>query len=168
MENLKMMAAYNRWANGLVYDAAATLSEDELHRDTGAFFGSIFGTLSHLVTADRVWLHRFTGEGPRPTALNERPCATFAELQAVRKTEDARIIAYVESLTAERLEAQISYTPVSTPGLIQHRLSPALSHMFNHQTHHRGQVHAGLTGMGKASLAIDLIYFLRQEGQVWL
>ncbi len=63
MENLKMMAAYNRWANGLVYDAAATLSEDELHRDTGAFFGSIFGTLSHLVTADRVWLHRFTGEG---------------------------------------------------------------------------------------------------------
>ena len=168
MENLKMMAAYNRWANRLVYDAAAALSGEELHRDTGAFFGSIFGTLSHLLTADRVWLNRFTGEGPRPAALNERPCATFAELQAARKDEDARIIAYVDSLTREQLESHISYTPLSTPGLIQHRLSPALVHLFNHQTHHRGQVHAGLTVLGKPSLAIDLIYFLRLEGQQWL
>jgi uncharacterized damage-inducible protein DinB len=168
MENLKMMAGYNRWANGLVYDAAAALSEDELHRDTGAFFGSIFGTLSHLLTADRVWLNRFTGVGPRPAALDERPFATFAELQVARKEEDERIIAYIGGLTQEQLEGQISYTPLSVPGLIQHRLSPALSHMFNHQTHHRGQVHAGLTSLGKPSLAIDLIYFLRLEGQAWL
>jgi uncharacterized damage-inducible protein DinB len=168
MENLKMMAAYNRWANGLVYEAAAVLSEEELHRDNGAFFGSVFGTLSHLLTADRVWLNRFTGEGPRPSALDERPYATFAELQEARKSEDARIIAYVDSLSAAQLEKQISYTPLSTPGLVQHRLSPALSHMFNHQTHHRGQVHAGLTSLGKPSLAIDLIYFLRLEGQQWL
>lgn len=168
MENLRMLAAYNRWANRLVFDAAAALSEDELYRDTGAFFGSIFGTLSHLLTADRVWLNRFTGEGPRPAALDERPCATFAALQAARKDEDGRIIAYVEGLSQEQLESQISYTPLSSPGLVQHRLSPALSHMFNHQTHHRGQVHAALTGLGKPSLAIDLIYFLRLEGQAWL
>ena len=168
MENLKMMAAYNRWANLLVYESAAALSEEELHRDTGAFFGSIFGTLSHLLTADRVWLNRFTGEGPRPAALNERPCATFPELRAARINEDGRIIAYADSLSREQLENQISYTPLSTPGLVQHRLSPALSHMFNHQTHHRGQVHAGLTSLGKPSLAIDLIYFLRLEGQQWL
>jgi uncharacterized damage-inducible protein DinB len=168
MQTLRMMAAYNRWANTLVYDAAAALSDEDLHRDTGAFFGSIFGTLSHLLTADRVWLNRFTGEGPRPAALDERPYATFPELRAAREIEDLRIIAYVDRLTEEQLESQISYTPLSTPGLIQHRLSPALSHMFNHQTHHRGQVHAGLTGLGKPSLAIDLIYFLRLEGQEWL
>ncbi|RKE85323.1 DinB family protein [Rhizobium sp. AG855] len=168
MDSLKMMAAYNRWANALVYDAAAELSDDELHRDTGAFFGSIFGTLSHLLTADRVWLNRFTGEGPRPSALNEHPCTTFVELQEARRNEDERIITYVENLTAEQLDAQISYSPLSAQGLIQHRLSPALVHMFNHQTHHRGQVHAGLTGMGKPSLAIDLIYFLRSQGRAWM
>jgi uncharacterized damage-inducible protein DinB len=168
MENLKVMAAYNHWANRLVYDAAAALSEGELHRDTGAFFGSVFGTLSHLLTADRVWLHRFTGEGPHPATLDERPYSTFPELRAARKIEDIRIIVYVDSLSTEQLESQISYTPLSMPGLVQHRLSPALSHMFNHQTHHRGQVHAGLTGLGKPSLAIDLIYFLRLEGQAWL
>jgi uncharacterized damage-inducible protein DinB len=168
MEHLKMMAAYNHWANGLVYDAAATLSEDELHRDTGAFFGSIFGTLSHILTADRVWLNRFTGEGPRPSALNERPCAGFAALREARANEDARIIAYVGSLTEAQVEGQISYTPLTSSDLVQHRLSPALSHMFNHQTHHRGQVHAGLTGMGKPSLSIDLIYFVRSEGRAWL
>ncbi|KQW30981.1 diguanylate cyclase [Rhizobium sp. Root274] len=168
MENLKMMAAYNRWANGLVYDAAGALSEEELHCDTGAFFGSIFGTLSHLLTADRIWLNRFTGQGPRPSALNECPCASFAELREARAEEDGRIIAYVENLTAAQLEGQISYTPLTSSERIQQRLSPALSHMFNHQTHHRGQVHAGLTGMGKPSLAIDLIYFLRSDGRAWL
>jgi uncharacterized damage-inducible protein DinB len=162
------MAAYNRWANGLVYDAAAALSAEELHHHTGAFFGSIFGTLSHLLTADRVWLNRFTGQGPRPAALDERPFSTFGELRAARGIEDARIIAYVDGLSEEDLERQISYTPLSSPGLVQHRLRPALNHMFNHQTHHRGQVHAGLTGLGKTSLAIDLIYFLRLEGQEWL
>lgn len=168
MEHLKMMAAYNRWANSLVYDAAATLSEDELHRDTGAFFGSIFGTLSHILTADRVWLYRFIGAGPRPSTLNERPCTGFAELREARVEEDGRIIAYVDNLTPAQLEGPISYTPLTSSELVQQRLSPALSHMFNHQTHHRGQVHAGLTGMGKPSLAIDLIYFLRSEGRAWL
>ncbi len=167
MQTFRMMAAYNQWANTLVYDAAAALSEDELHRDTGAFFGSVFGTLSHLLTADRVWLNRFTGEGPRPAALDERPYAAFPELRAAREIEDARIIAYVDGLTDAQLAGQISYTPMTSPNPVQTRLSPTLTHVFNHQTHHRGQVHMGLTVLGRPSISMDLIYFLRVDGRTF-
>lgn len=168
MQNYQMLAAYNAWANRLLYAAVTELSEDELHRDTGAFFGSVFATLSHILVADRVWLNRFTGEGPKPKTLDEKPYATLPELHAARVQEDARIIDFIDSLTPDQLEASFSYTPVTSPELVSHKLWPALTHFFNHQTHHRGQVHAGLTGMGKPSLSLDLIYFVRSEGKQWL
>lgn len=168
MQNYQMLAAYNAWANRLVYAAAADLSESELHHDIGAFFGSIFATLSHILTADRIWLNRFTGEGPKPTALNERPYDRFEDLRSARVEEDERIVRYAQGLTAEQLDGDFTYTPVTSPELVSHKLWPALTHFFNHQTHHRGQVHAGLTGMGKPSLSLDLIYFVRSEGRNWL
>lgn len=168
MQNYQMLAAYNAWANRLLYAAVTELSEDELHRDTGAFFGSVFATLSHILVADRVWLNRFTGEGPKPKTLDEKPYASFPELNAARIQEDKRIIDYIDSLTTEQLEASFSYTPVTSPELVSHKLWPALTHFFNHQTHHRGQVHAGLTGMGRPSLSLDLIYFVRSDGKQWL
>lgn len=168
MQNYQMLAAYNAWANKLLYAAVTELSEDELHRDTGAFFGSVFATLSHILVADRVWLKRFTGEGPKPKTLDEKPYATLPELNAARIQEDARIIDFIDSLTPDQLEASFSYTPVTSPELVSHKLWPALTHFFNHQTHHRGQIHAGLTGMGKSSLSLDLIYFVRSEGKQWL
>ena len=168
MQNYQMLAAYNAWANRLLYAAVTKLSDDELHRDTGAFFGSVFATLSHILVADRVWLNRFTGEGPKPKRLDEKPYASFPELNAARVQEDKRIIDYIDSLTPGQLEASFSYTPVTSPELVSHKLWPALTHFFNHQTHHRGQVHSGLTGMGKPSLSLDLIYFVRSEGKQWL
>lgn len=168
MQNYRMLAAYNAWANRLLYAAVTELSEDELHRDTGAFFGSVFATLSHILVADRVWLNRFTGAGPKPKTLDEKPYASFPELTAARIQEDARIINYIDSLTPYQLEASFSYTPVTSPELVSHKLWPALTHFFNHQTHHRGQVHSGLTGMGRPSLSLDLIYFVRSEGKQWL
>lgn len=168
MQNFQMLADYNAWANRLLYAAAADLSDDELHRDTGAFFGSIFATLSHLITADRIWLNRFTGEGPKPKALDERPYDRFTDLRAARVEEDDRIIRYTRGLTPEAIERQFTYSPVSSPEIVTQKLWPALTHVFNHQTHHRGQVHAGLTSFGKPSLSLDLIYFVRGEGKVWL
>ncbi|EKF58386.1 MAG: DinB family protein [Agrobacterium albertimagni] len=168
MQNYQMLADYNAWANRLVYAAAAELSAEELHRDTGAFFGSIFGTLSHILTADRVWLNRFTGEGPKPVALDERPYDDFKDLMAARADDDVRIVRYIEGLTAEQLDRDFTYTPVTSPERVSHKLWPALTHFFNHQTHHRGQVHAGLTTLGKPSLSLDLIYFVRSEGKAYL
>ena len=168
MQNYQMLADYNAWANRLLYSAVADLSTEELHRDTGAFFGSIFATLSHILTADRIWLNRFTGEGPMPRSLDERPYDDFEDLRGARLEEDTRIIRYAQSLTAERLDSDFSYTPVTSPERVSHKLWPALTHVFNHQTHHRGQVHAGLTGLGKPSLSLDLIYFVRSEGRQWM
>ena len=168
MHNYQMLAEYNAWANRLLYSVVADLSTEELHRDTGAFFGSIFATLSHILTADRIWLNRFTGEGPLPRSLNERPYEHFEDLRAARIDEDERIIRYAKDLTPERLDRDFSYTPVTSPELVTHKLWPALTHFFNHQTHHRGQVHAGLTGLGKPSLSLDLIYFVRSEGKSYL
>lgn len=167
MQNYHMLADYNAWANRLVYAAAAELTDEELHRNTGAFFGSIFATLSHLITADRIWLHRFTGEGPKPKALNEQPYDRFADLRAARILDDQRIIAYVQSLTPEQVDGVFSYTPVTSSEIVHQKLWPALTHFFNHQTHHRGQVHAGLTSLGKSSLSLDLIYFVRSEGKAY-
>jgi uncharacterized damage-inducible protein DinB len=168
MQNYQMLAEYNAWANRLVYAAAADLSQAELHRDTGAFFGSIFATLSHLITADRIWLNRFTGDGPKPSALDERPFDHFEDLRTARIAEDERIIRYTQDLTPERLGSDFTYTPVGTPEAVTLKLWPTLTHVFNHQTHHRGQVHAGLTALGKPSLSLDLIYFLRSEGKAYL
>ena len=65
-DHFEMFAAYNRWANRTVYGATRALTEDEQNRNQGAFFGSMIGTLNHLLCADRIWMKRFTGEGDAP------------------------------------------------------------------------------------------------------
>ncbi|MBO3759709.1 DinB family protein [Ciceribacter sp. L1K22] len=167
-EHYRMFAAYNAWANGLLYTAAEGLSDGELHADKGAFFGSLFATLTHLVVTDRLWMHRFTGEGPVHRTLDEKPFADFAALSIARQAEDERIVRWADTLTPEQLSQTFTYTPVTNPTPITHKLAPAVAHFFNHQTHHRGQCHSTLTALGKPSLSLDLIYFLRSDGKEWL
>lgn len=162
-QHFRMFAAYNRWANALVYDAAATLGDDELGRDTGAFFGSLLNTLNHILVADRIWMKRFTGEGEAPKALDAILFAELAALRAAREAEDERIVAWVDGLTPKALAGRFTYMTVTDLRTVSQRLSPALAHFFNHQTHHRGQAHTILTSLGKPSLVLDLIYFQRTE-----
>lgn len=168
LQHFQMFAAYNQWANRNLYSAARELTPDELNADRGAFFGSLFSTLTHLVVTDRIWLRRFTGAGPQHSTLDEKPFMTFAELSGARQEEDRRIIDWCDGLTKEQIGGDFTYTPITNPTPITQKLRPALAHLFNHQTHHRGQAHATLTALGKPSLSLDLIYFLRQEGQQWL
>ena len=167
-DHFEMFAAYNRWANGVVYTAARELSEEELNRNQGAFFGSLIGTLNHLLCADRIWMKRFIGSGDAPTALNIILHPGLPELETARKAEDERIIAWVESLPEEKLGEQFSYTTITSPASVMQRLGPAMSHFFNHQTHHRGQCHATLTALGKPSLTLDMVAFQRFAGQKWM
>ena len=167
-QHFQMFAAYNRWANAVLFEAAARLDAEELNRNVGGFFGSLFSTMSHVLVADRLWLHRFTGQGPTYGALNARPYDNLADLAAARVAEDERIVAWIDGLGDDQLQATITYMPVSNPVPVSHKLAPGLSHLFNHQTHHRGQCHMTLTALGKPSLSLDLIYFLRQEGRLWL
>jgi uncharacterized damage-inducible protein DinB len=166
--HFRMFAAYNQWANRLVYEACAGLTDEEYRTDKGAFFGSAHRTLNHLLTADRIWLRRITGEGSLPATLDAILFDDFSELRAARTAEDERIIAVVDSLTEEKLAASFTYTPISNPVPITQPLGPVLSHLFNHQTHHRGQLHMILTALGKPSLVLDLVYFIRSEGKQWM
>jgi uncharacterized damage-inducible protein DinB len=161
-----MLARYNAWANRRIYDAAARLADADYRGDRGAFFGSVHGTLNHLLATDRIWMRRFTGEGEAPDRLDAILFEELAPLRAARETEDARIAGWVDGLTPERLAATIRYSPLSNPGSIEQPLGPALVHLFNHQTHHRGQVHGLLTAIGgrDAAPSLDLIAFQRETG----
>jgi uncharacterized damage-inducible protein DinB len=168
LQHFNMFAHYNRWANAVLYAEAAKLTREEFNQPTGAFFGSLMATLNHLLVADRVWLHRFTGEGAVPARLDENLFAEFEPLQAARKAEDERIIGWVGGLSEDAIKGDFNYTPMTSPQSVTQKLGPALAHIFNHQTHHRGQAHMILTTLGKPSLALDLIYYHRtEEGRRW-
>ena len=154
-------AGYNAWANRRLYDAAATLSDQEYRADKGAFFKSMHGTLNHLLATDRIWMRRFTGEGEAPQRLDAILHERFDALRQARESEDRRIVAYIDSLDEARLAGVIRYRRVSTPEEFVQPLMPALDHWFNHQTHHRGQAHTILSSLGKPPPELDLLAFQR-------
>ncbi|MBL0371251.1 damage-inducible protein DinB [Rhizobium sp. KVB221] len=165
---LQMFAAYNAWANRVIYAAAKDLTAEELTQNKGAFFGSLIGTLNHLLAADRIWLKRITGTGEAPAALNTMLYPELADLTGARIKEDERIIALIDSLDDAVFEGNFTYTPITTPEPVTQRLASALFHIFNHQTHHRGQCHMILTALGKPSVTLDMVYFQRTAGKRWI
>lgn len=159
-----MMAAYNAWCNERIYGVAAQLSEADYHADRGAFFKSVNGTLNHLLATDRIWMKRFTGQGEAPNRLDAILFEDFVQLRQARQKEDERIAAYIDGLAEAELTGILRYEPLSNPVLVEQPLVSALVHVFNHQTHHRGQVHCLLTGFGLDAPALDLILFQRLTG----
>lgn len=162
-QHFRMMAAYNGWANGRVLEAAGALAPGDLGRDMGAFFGSVLGTLNHMLVADRIWMKRFTGEGEAPARLDAILFPALGALAMAREAEDARILAWIDGLTDAALAGRFTYMTVTDMRTVSQRLAPALAHFFNHQTHHRGQIHAMLTALGRPSPELDLIQFHRAE-----
>lgn len=158
------MAAYNRWANERLYGAVAALPEQLFRQERGAFFGSLCGTLNHILVADLMWLHRLTGTGRLPTRLNEILHDDFATLRQVREAEDARIVTVVSGFGDADWDRVLEYRRASGKAEAN-PIREILAHFFNHQTHHRGQAHAILTGLGQEGPELDLIYFLRKRRQ---
>ncbi|QID16604.1 DUF664 domain-containing protein [Nitrogeniibacter mangrovi] len=166
--HVRLMADYNRWMNARLYAAAATLDEAAVHDDRGAFFGSVFGTLNHLMVADLLWLKRFathpTGamalapiqHEPVPTALDQRLCDTLAELADRRARLDAVIADWADTLTESDLDVDLAYR--NSKGVPATRnFFALLMHFFNHQTHHRGQVTTLLSQSGVDMGPTDLL-----------
>ncbi len=159
-------ARYNRWMNEKLYSVAAQLSDEERKRDVKAFFHSVQGTLNHLLFADRVWLRRFGAAGVPATpagraAFGHDLYQDFSELRRERASTDAILDAWAKSLTDEALGATLHYSSLS--GVPQeHPLWYAVQHLFNHQTHHRGQVTALLMQLGRDPGATDMIALLRE------
>lgn len=158
VEFVRTMASYNRWQNRSLYAAADTLSSEERRKDRGAFFGSIEGTLNHLLWGDMMWLHRFA-ETPKPKGGIRESASRitdWAALKAERAALDLAIVGWADGLSEEWLADDMRW--VSSSGQANSESNALLAvHFFNHQTHHRGQVHAMLTAAGAMPEDTDLI-----------
>lgn len=157
------MARYNRWMNQKIYECCSGLSDEERKRDMRAFFKSIHGTLNHLLLADRVWMGRFTGKPFFVNSLDQELYADFDTLRSEREAEDNRITEWVASLSQEDVNEDLIYTSIVNPEPRRYPLWLALSHLFNHQAHHRGQVTTLLTQLGVDVGVTDLIWLPNEE-----
>jgi uncharacterized damage-inducible protein DinB len=163
----RVMARYNRWMNEKLYAVAETLTDAERKADRGAFFGSIHRTLNHLLLADRVWLGRFTGAvleegelGPGGIrSLDQELYGVFDELRRERARTDDELDAFVATLTTEGLAANLRFVRRGVSNEVP--LWHAVAHVFNHQTHHRGQVTTLLMQAGRDPGVTDLVAMLR-------
>lgn len=165
------LATYNEWMNRKLYGAAAALPAERLHEDRGAFFGSIFGTLNHLVIADLIWFKRIASgvpglaslrglDGlPRPASLDQRLCATLPELDALRVQLDAAILAFSAEVSPAQLDGAFTWTSMKGVASTK-RLGDVLLHVFNHQTHHRGQATTLFSQLGVDVGPTDLLLLL--------
>ena len=158
--NFRLLARYNSCANTRLYEACAQLDDTERKLVRQAYFKSIHGTLNHILVGDRIWLARFEGREVPSTGLDAILYDDFTELQAARIAEDQRIAEMTASLTEALLTRSITY--VNNQGhTFTDPLDLLITHFFNHQTHHRGQVHALLSQTAIAPPALDLHRMLR-------
>jgi uncharacterized damage-inducible protein DinB len=152
----RQLAQYNAWANWRIYEASAQLSDAERKAARPCFFGSIHRTLNHILVGDRVWLSRLTARESGITSLDQELYSDFGELRAARVTEDERLIGVVGSYDEAELAGFLSYRSMEGEDK-RVPLVQVLGHVFNHQTHHRGQVHALLSATAAAPPSLDLI-----------
>jgi len=155
---LVQLAAYNTWANVKMYTACANLTNDDRKRAMGASFGSVHGTLNHLLLADRLWLSRFLSEPFAVGSLNDELYPEFADLSRERPLTDARLEAWVHTLNDDALDSDLTFTTIAKRQQITMRLGHAALHVFNHQTYHRGQVASLVRQLGHAPPETDLLY----------
>ncbi len=157
-----LLADYNAWANVRLYDATAELSDADYRKDMGAFFGSLHRTLNHILVGDRIWFQRVEGTGDVPTTLGAVLFEDFKELRTARQGEDARIKRVIANLSDADIAGNFDYTNLRTGDHFTHQpLAPTLAHIFNHQTHHRGQAHTLLSQLGRNPPELDILYFIR-------
>ncbi len=156
----QLMARYNRWQNQSLYGAAGRLPDVERKRSRGAFFESIHGTLSHLLFGDQMWMHRFTQSTPMPRAKSIAESVTaiadWNELKAERVALDETIIAWTDAMKSSDLEGDLGWYSAAMGCQVTKPRWELITHMFNHQTHHRGQVHCLLTQNGLKMTDTDI------------
>lgn len=174
IEQYKQLARYNRRMNEKIYAVCAELSAEALAEDRGAFFGSVLNTLNHILLADRAWLTRLTED---PTigysyapgggiievkSLDQILYDDFEILRKERARTDHQIELYAGQLEDDELEEEMSYH-TSSGQACRHPRWWAITHLFSHQTHHRGQVTTLLSQLGKDVGVTDFAVLLRNE-----
>ena len=156
---VRQMARYNIWQNRSLYGAAEQLSDAVRRQDQGAFFGSIHNTLNHLLWGDQIWMSRFA-DTAQPLAKNIADSTAqypgWDELKRERTAFDAVIQTWAETVDAPALSGDLTWFSGAIQRRVTKPVSLCVTHMFNHQTHHRGQVHALLTRSGAKPEPTDL------------
>ncbi len=160
--HVQLMARYNRWQNENLYTGADRLSDVERNRDAGAFFGSLHATSAHLLWGDMTWLRRFDPASLAAPALPAkgefaRLWPEWADLRQRRVAFDARIVAWSETVSEAWLAIDLTWTSSDGSRTTTKPTWVLVTHFFNHQTHHRGQVHCLLTQAGVRPGDTDLM-----------
>lgn len=175
IDHIRLMASYNQWMNSRLYDVAASLADEALREDRKAFFGSILGTLNHLLAADIIWLQRFVRHPagpvalepvrqlPAPRGLSQLLFETFSEIRQHRAWLDGVIVEWAQALEEADLDIALSYVNVAGQPHERNFFS-LLMHFFNHQTHHRGQTTTLLSQAGVDVGATDLLVLIPDLG----
>jgi uncharacterized damage-inducible protein DinB len=166
-EYCQMMARYNAWQNQWMFQAVDGLADAAREADRGLFWGSIRATLSHLMWGDLMWMARFDGGAVPTRPLTETGGAYgWPELMAERPRLDARIAAWTWMISVEDLTGDLTWYSGAAGRELSKPYALCVAHFFNHQTHHRGQVHAALTALGVETDDTD-IPFLPDEVPEW-
>ena len=162
-EYFATFACYNAWANRRLYRACEALSEQEYLRARPSAFGSIHGTLNHLLAADRIWIARIEGRALPGASLDQILYADLIGLKVARSAEDAHLHNLVAGISETMLDQPLIYRNprgdrCGTP------LRLVLGHLFNHQAEHRGEAEALLRQTQVAPPPLDLIRFVEEQG----
>ncbi len=172
--HIALLASYNAWMNIKLFEAASKLSAQELAQDRNAFFGSILGTLNHLIVADTIWLKRFATQPsalaaldpirglPILSSLDAMPFDDLTEWFGHRQILDSVIRGWTAELSEADLNHVLHYA--NTKGVaFKRRVGDLLLHFFNHQTHHRGQITTLLSQAGVDVGVTDLLALVADE-----
>ena len=149
------LARYNRMANRRLYEACAQIGDEDYRGQRAGSLGSIHALLNHNLLADRIWMSRFSGGGNTTPPLNTVLYAQFPALRIAREQEDAAMEEFFQNVPASFLTKKLSYTNSKGVHYVEEAV-PAVLHMFNHQTHHRGQVHVMLSQCGIQPPSLDM------------
>ena len=155
LDAFRMLARYNRVANERLYEACSQLDPSEYRRERQGSFGSIHALLNHLLLGDSIWMSRFAGAGQTTPPLNSILFDEFGELRAARVVKDAEIEAFFETADVGFLGRTLSYVNSLGKDYVE-SVPVAVLHFFNHQTHHRGQVHVMISQTGVKPPSLDM------------
>lgn len=161
----RLMARYNTWQNRQLTEMLTGVAEDVLRQDRGAFFGSIFATLNHVLWGDTLWMSRFDPDLDPPAvdpSQHRDLTPTFAVWSAERFRMDGTIRLWAEGLRDLDLKSDLSWYSGMAKRDFTRPLEVCVTHFFNHQTHHRGQVHAMMTAAGLTAPVSDIVFM--EEG----
>lgn len=173
-DHIRLMAQYNEWMNTKLYEAAMSLPGEELIANRKAFFGSILGTLNHLVVGDTIWLKRFATHPANysalelvrnlqtPASLDQILHTNIQSLSTHRRSLDQVITEWARSITDHDLDHVLHYA--NTKGVVADKnFFSLVMHFFNHQTHHRGQATTLLSQAGVDVGVTDLLSLIPNE-----